>query len=252
MFMVLIKSNMLPLSLYRTIEKSGLLVGSSDCHSHILPGVDDGVRTMDEALKIIDIFEQLGIAELWLTPHVMEDIPNTTEELKHSFARLRAEYSGCVKLHLAAEYMLDGLFEVRLADNDILPFGEKRNHILVETSYFNPPMGMYDTLARIKSKGYYPLLAHPERYLYMNEKDYKRLKDMGVKFQLNWASLAGHYGRTERKKAEWLARKNMYDAVGSDTHGVYMSHWEMKIDVSIARKIRTSSILFAGREEYGL
>lgn len=232
----------------QTMKNSGLLVGSSDYHSHILPAVDDGVKTIDEALAILECFEQQGIAALWLTPHVMEDIPNTTERLRLRFAQLKAEYRGSVKLNLAAEYMLDNLFDARLADNDLLPLGEQGNHILVETSFFNPPMCLYDTIARIKSKGYYPLLAHPERYLYMHEKDYKTLKTTGVKFQLNWASLAGYYGRGVQKKAEWLVEKSMYDVAGSDTHSLALRHWEMKIDASVVKKIKASSILVRCRE----
>lgn len=239
---------MWPFTSRQTIKNSGLLVDSLDYHSHLLPGVDDGVQTMDETLEILANLEQEGVSELWLTPHVMEDIPNTTEGLKHRFTELLSEYKGKIKLNLAAEYMLDALFDVRLADNDLLPLGEQANHLLVETSYFNSPMGLHDTIARIKSKGYYPVLAHPERYQYMDEKDYKKLKAEGVRFQLNWASLAGRYGRPEQKKAEWLVKKNMYDIVGSDTHRVSMRHWEMKIDVSIVKKIKSSSMLVKRRE----
>lgn len=234
---------MWPFTLQQTVAKSGLLLHSFDYHSHILPAVDDGVRTMDEALEILANLEEQGVAVLWLTPHVMEDIPNSTLGLKQRFAQLRAAYRGSIKLNLAAEYMLDALFDRRLTDNDLLPIGEKGNHLLVETSFYNPPMDFYDALARIKSRGYYPLLAHPERYRYMDERDYKRLKAEGVKFQLNLASLAGLYGRVERKKAGWLVKNGMYDVVGSDTHGRTMRHWEMKIDVSVVKKIKASMML---------
>ena len=239
---------MWPFTSRQTIEKSGLLVNSLDYHSHLLPGVDDGVQSMDDTLEILANFEQQGIAELWLTPHVMEDIPNTTEKLKERFEELKVAYKGNIKLNLAAEYMLDALFDARLEAGDLLPLGEQGTHLLVETSYFNSPMRLHDTLARIKSRGYYPVLAHPERYQYMDEKDYKKLKVAGVKFQLNWASLAGRYGRPEQKKAEWLVKKNMYDVVGSDTHRKSMCHWEMKIDSSIAKKMKNSSILIERKE----
>ena len=239
---------MWPFTSSQTIEKSELLMNSIDHHSHLLPGVDDGVQSMDDTLEILANFEVQGVSELWLTPHVMEDIPNSSEGLKRHFVRLKAEYKGCIKLNLAAEYMLDALFETRLADDDILPIGEYGNHILVETSCFNPPMGLYDSLARIKSKGYFPVLAHPERYLYMENSDYRKLKNMGVKFQLNWASLAGRYGRIEQKKAEWLVEKNMYDVVGSDTHGLALSHWNLRIKSSVIKKIKVSSMLVQRRE----
>ena len=60
-----------------SLEQSGTLRGFTDCHSHILPGVDDGVKTLRESLAILAKYEDLGISDLWLTPHIMEDIPNT-------------------------------------------------------------------------------------------------------------------------------------------------------------------------------
>lgn len=239
---------MWPFSSSETLAESGLLKNSIDYHSHLLPGVDDGVQSMDETLDILENFEKQGIAQLWLTPHVMEDIPNTTERLKSRFAELKTAYKGGIELHLAAEYMLDTLFDERLKEGDILPLGETGNHLLVETSYFTSPMHLYETLSRIKSKGYYPVLAHPERYLYMDEKDYKKLKAMDVKLQLNWASLAGRYGKPEQKKAEWLIKKDMYTVVGSDTHRLSMRHWEMKVDSSILKKLKSASVCIKSGE----
>ena len=182
---------MWPLKKRISLKESGIFEDFTDCHSHILPGVDDGVQTMEEALEILRLYEELGIKSVWLTPHIMEDMPNTTTHLRERYAELQAAYSGPIKLHLASENMLDNLFEERLEKNDLLPLGKNSDHLLVETSYFNPPMGLNNILLRIKAKGYYPLLAHPERYIYMGESDYQRLKDMGVKFQLNLPSLVG-------------------------------------------------------------
>ena len=149
-----------------SLKDSGIFKNFTDCHSHILPGVDDGVQTMEEALEILRLYEELGIKSVWLTPHIMEDMPNTTLHLRERYAELQATYSGPIKLHLASENMLDNLFEERLEKNDLLPLGESGDHLLVETSYFNPPMGLNNILLRIKAKGYYPILAHPERYVY--------------------------------------------------------------------------------------
>lgn len=81
----------------------------TDCHSHLLPGVDDGVRTAEESLRILEEMERQGIRKLWLTPHIMEDIPNTTDTLKTRFRTLCKSYRGNIRLELAAEYMLDNL-----------------------------------------------------------------------------------------------------------------------------------------------
>lgn len=201
-----------------SLKDSGIFRGFTDWHCHLLPSVDDGVQTMQESLQVLSHYEELGISEVWLTPHIMEDIPNRTEDLKQRFMELNAAYQGNITLHLAAENMLDNLFEERLAKNDLLPLGKEGKHLLVETSYFNPPMGLDNILLRIKSKGYVPVLAHPERYVYMDESDYRQLKGMNVLFQLNLFSLVGAYGTGIRKKAGWLMKNGFYNLAGSDTH----------------------------------
>ena len=148
----------------------------------------------------------------------MEDIPNTPAQLRECFGELQQAYKGRIELHLAAEHMLDALFEERLEANDLLPIGEEGNHLLVETSYFNPPMDLKGMLKRIQAKGYHPLLAHPERYVYMDERDYHELKDLDIKFQLNIPALAGMYGVRVQKKAQQLLKSGMYTCMGNDTH----------------------------------
>ena len=194
----------------------------TDYHSHILPGVDDGVRTMEESLSILEGLEEIGITDLWLTPHIMEDIPNTTEDLKQRFSVLVEKNPTKIRLNLAAEYMMDALFEERLQKGDLLPLGKDGNHLLVETSYFNPPMDLYGILEKVRVKGYYPVLAHPERYVYMEKKDYKHLKEMGVLLQMNVGSIGKVYGKEVYRKAKWMLRKGMYSLFGSDLHRRFM------------------------------
>ena len=265
-----------------TIAASGILQGAADHHSHILPGVDDGVECMAEALRILATYEALGIKTLWLTPHIMEDIPNTPQKLRARFEELKAAYTGNIELHLAAEYMIDNHLRqllqefnncpscVRGASNavaegdkttelqeakdspsfergatrgsvacddgcfstpkecptgaakgegdSLLPIGTSGRHILVETSYYNAPMEMRETLQQIRSLSYTPLLAHPERYMYLDYAEYVKLHNEGVKFQLNLASLAGGYGKAVKEKAEWLLANGLYSVAGTDLH----------------------------------
>lgn len=203
-----------------TLADSGIFQGFTDWHCHLLPGVDDGVQTVEETLRILSLYEELGVKEVWLTPHIMEDMPNTTSALKARFEELKAAYQGNIALHLASENMLDNLFEERLEKNDLLPLGKEGKHLLVETSYFNPPMGLNNILLRIKAKGYTPVFAHPERYNYMDECDYRQLKELNVKFQLNLFSLVGAYGTEIKKKAGWLLKNDFYNLTGSDTHSL--------------------------------
>ena len=201
-----------------SLRQAGLLNGITDWHSHILPGVDDGFKTLEDSLKALDELAKLGVQDLWLTPHIMEDCPNETKFLRERFSEFQSAYKGKIRLHLAAENMLDSLFEDRLEENDFLPLGESGKHLLVETSYFNPPMNMTRMLEHVMSAGYFPVLAHPERYRYMDELDYERLREMGVLFQANFFSLVGGYGNTARKKLEWMLKKDMIDLMGSDLH----------------------------------
>ena len=138
--------------------------------------------------------------------------------------------SSNIVLHLATENMLDNLFEKRLANDDLLPIEKDgKRYLLVETFYFNPPMDLHDILKRIQQKGYYPLLAHPERYEYMTMKDYKALKEANVFFQLNLPALGGFYGKGVQKKTEVLLKNDMYDFIGNDVHSIRNFHYMIKL-----------------------
>lgn len=122
-------------------KKTLSLEGMTDWHCHILPGVDDGVRTMDESISILKSYEEAGIAEVWLTPHIMEDVPNTTEFLRQRFIELQHRYHGSVKLHLAAENMLDNLFEERLQKERFASFRKGRKTFTCRNILFQSPDG---------------------------------------------------------------------------------------------------------------
>ena len=219
----------------RSILDAGILEGRTDRHSHILFGVDDGIRTLDKSLAVLSYMEDAGVVELWCTPHIMEDVPNTTAALKERFEELNAAYTGNITLHLAAEYMLDPLFEKRLSERDLLTMED--NMLLVETSTWTPPVNFYDLLENAMKAGYRPILAHPERYRYLKEAGYRKLKDMGVKFQMNLPSIVGFYGETANRKAVWLLENGFYDEFGSDCHRFVTTKEQFE------RKVLTSDVL---------
>lgn len=201
-----------------SVEESGLLGLVEDRHSHILYGVDDGVKTAGESAALLEWLYGLGLKSLWLTPHVMEDIPNTTDALRLRMEELVAAVKPCPELHLAAEYMIDNLFLGRLESGDLLCMED--GQVLVETSTWSSPFDLPDILSRVMSAGYRPVLAHPERYRYMEMEDYGRLAGMGVRLQLNLPSLLGYYGDTVQAKARKLLSDGLYSFVGSDCHGL--------------------------------
>lgn len=200
----------------KSVVDSSLLKGAVDNHSHILYGVDDGVKTLERSLDILGWLEAQGLKELWLTPHIMEDVPNTTAHLKERYSILRKAYTGKIVLHLSAEYMMDNLFLDRLEEKDLLL--HDHDWVLMETSAIAPPLDLWGMLERTMSAGYRPLIAHPERYVYMDRKDYARLRDMGALFQLNLPSIVGYYGEQARARAEYLLENGYYHMTGSDCH----------------------------------
>ena len=208
-------------SFFNTKKKlinTDIFKSATDWHCHILPDVDDGIQTLEDSLDVLAYYEKIGIREVWLTPHIMEDMPNTIEELRERYQELLKAYHGTVKLNLAAENMMDNLFSERLETNELLPIGPKGDHLLVETSYYQPPIDLHGTLERIKEKGYQPILAHPERYRYMSDSDYDYLYSRGIKLQMNIVSLAGGYGKSAQEKAQMMLSKGYYSFWGSDLH----------------------------------
>lgn len=211
---------MWPFSRTSTIAGSGVLRGATDWHCHLLPGVDDGIKDMADTLTLLRRYEEEGFREVWFTPHIMEDIPNTTAALRARFAEVKDAYEGGLTLHLAAENMLDTLFEERLEAGDLLPIGEAGDMLLVETSYFTAPYDLWGLLRSIQTAGFHPLLAHPERYLYMSHDDYDRLHEMGVRLQLNIPALGGAYTPGSKARAQYLLKRGYYSFKGTDTHRV--------------------------------
>ena len=204
-----------------SILHSGLLSDSTDIHCHLLPGVDDGESDYQQAVAALRWLKQTGINRLYLTPHVMSDYPNNssgylTEQFVGFTKKMEIEgITDIPTLKLGAEYMLEGSFYVT-KNISLLTYAGR--HVLVETSYLTPPMGFISLLNGLKNGGYLLVLAHPERYTYMDRSDYETLKKQNIKFQLNYLSLVGVYGTHVKEKAAYLLKDGMYDYVGSDIH----------------------------------
>ncbi|WP_308547868.1 CpsB/CapC family capsule biosynthesis tyrosine phosphatase [uncultured Parabacteroides sp.] len=203
----------------KNILQTGLLEGMADLHCHLLPGVDDGVQTEEEAATALRALSEMGVTSFYLTPHVMEDLPlNNRSFLEEAFGKWQAALPPGIRVKLAAEYMLDAAFASHLADG-YLTIGNDRL-VLVETSYLSPPPDLDGMLYDLTVNGYTPLIAHPERYVYMEREKYVSLKNYGYKFQLNLLSLAGFYGRLPLEKSRYLLKNGLYDYAGSDFHNL--------------------------------
>ena len=218
-------------SLKKRLSKTGLLMGMTDVHAHLLPGVDDGIRTFEEAEDAVRYLEQLGVRRMVLTPHVMEDYPeNCAERLKQRFSEFAENIGSDIVFSLAAEYMLDASSSQHL-EGDVLLLGGDR--LLVETSYLSGPPDLKDILYGLSLKGYVPVIAHPERYLYLPDEAIEELVALGYELQLNLPSLAGIYGKEVKKRAEFFLSKELYTYLGSDFHRLSLyRHCIEKIEVN--------------------
>ena len=147
--------------------------------------------------------------------------------LRERFELYKSFYTGSIELRLASEYMMNKEFVTKVENKDLLTYSDGI-HVLVETSYFSPPVDMDEILYGVSLAGYKPIIAHPERYKYMSKQDYKRLKETGYEFQLNYLSLSGYYGPEVYERAMDLLDKGYYNYTGSDFHRISTYYHQMK------------------------
>ena len=195
----------------------------TDFHSHLLPGIDDGSQDIETSLFLIRGLQELGYKKIITTPHIIWELyPNTPEKITTALHRLKAvmiKENIEVELNAAAEYFMDDHFEMEVRNKAILLPVSKRK-ILVEFSMLTPPMDFKKILFELQMQNYEPILAHPERYTYLEKKKdlYEDFKNFGCYFQMNLLSLTAHYGPTVQSLAEYLIKKGFYEYVGTDLH----------------------------------
>ena len=195
---------------------------STDLHSHLLPGIDDGVESFDEALALLRSFAELGYKKVITTPHVMQDYYRNEPETIVSLAKeLNDKLKAAdipVELEAAAEYLDESLVEKVGGAGKVLTFGN--NYLLFETSFMDKPIFMDDFIFECTSKGYNPVLAHPERYAYVHNdpRILGELQHRGVLLQINANSIGGYYSKEVRKLVRKMIDDRIVNFVGSDCH----------------------------------
>lgn len=196
-----------------------------DVHSHLLPKLDDGVKSWQESLEILKIFKQLGYHKVITTPHVMQDYyPNTKHSILAQYEKLYQlieKYNLDIVVEVAAEYYLDENLMAGISGGErLLTFG--KDYLLFETSFMNKPAFLEEAIFAMYSHGYKPVLAHPERYAYLqsNPALLQKLKDMEVYFQMNMLSLTGFYNDAVKKLAKQILKRKYVNFVGSDCHSL--------------------------------
>lgn len=196
--------------------------GYVDIHSHLLPGIDDGAKDENHSLTLINNLRDYGFTQFITTPHVLTGVWNNTYEGIKGVEQTHQAYLKTQGIahpfKAAAEYLMDDVFLQKIKKEPLLTL--KDNYVLVEMSYLNAPMQLYEVLYDLQLEGYQPILAHPERYLFYHfkQEEYKKLKKVGCKFQVNLLSVTGYYGKPVLDIAQKLLDEGMIDFVGSDAH----------------------------------
>jgi protein-tyrosine phosphatase len=220
----------------KSVLKDLIPDGHIDIHSHLLPGIDDGARTIEDSLRLTRALQNFGVTQIITTPHIMQNVwDNTPEQIvanKNATVLELQKNNVNIPFQAAAEYLMDDQFVRLFQSQDLLTL--KGNQVLVELSYINAPMQLYSILFDLQVAGYTPVLAHPERYLFYhkNFNEYVKLKRAGCLFQLNLLATVGYYGAEIAKIAEQLLAKGMYAYVGSDVHhDKHIAAFEQKIRI---------------------
>lgn len=205
-------------------KKQNLFKGFVDFHNHFLPGIDDGSKSIEQSLEMLNIYNELGIEKLIATPHVFKDLyPNTPKKIKKSYDSLKPSLidQETKLLGYGAEYMVDEFFLKELdKKNELLTCF--KNHVLIEIPFFGELKLLEEALFKLQNMGYIPILAHPERYTAIESSSkIQELKSRGAKMQLNALSLIGFYGKEVKEKSFKFFRSQLYDLICTDAHNPY-------------------------------
>lgn len=193
-----------------------------DIHSHVLPGIDDGAKSNKNSIFILTEMKKLGFKKVITTPHTIKNVwDNSKLDIENAYAKLKTDFpdeTEGLKLGVASEYFMDENFLDMFQSEPLLTL--KDNYVLVEMSYLNAPIQLFEILFELQLKGYQPVLAHPERYTFYHThfETYEALKKAGCLFQMNLLSSVGYYGKDVSIAADKLLGKGLIDFVGSDIH----------------------------------
>lgn len=234
-----------------TILADLIPAGFLDIHSHLLPNIDDGAKNIDDTLFLISEFKKLGIEKCITTPHIMSHVwENTSENILQNLENTKKsiDRTTSFKMTAAAEYMMDERFVKLFQTEKLLTL--KDNFVLVEMSYPNMPLNLYEIIFELQVAGYKPILAHPERYNFLHTKtdEFTKLKKAGCYFQLNLLSSTGYYGENVAKCADYLLKNSLIDFAGSDVHhSKHIDSFYKKIvlkNVSILKEVIQNNSFF--------
>jgi protein-tyrosine phosphatase len=193
-----------------------------DLHNHYLPGVDDGVQKMEETLLGLKLAVKEKVGAICFTPHIWKGrCDNSPEKLKEVFERVREEAKEIkVKLFLGSEVYYSSTIADDFSKGLYVPIGVKKKFLLVEFGSAVMPKGVSDGLYKLMLEGCEPIIAHPERYSYV-QKDYECLFDFAkaqIPMQVTTQAIMGMLGRRAQKTAVKLLDEGLVSFIASDAH----------------------------------
>lgn len=195
-----------------------------DMHNHILYGIDDGCKTIEESIETIKNMKKIGFNSIVLTPHYIEDSSfkannnlklQKLEILKEELLKNNID----VNLFLGNEIFINESINELIINKEIRSINNTR-YILIELPFNNQILNLDDYLYELKLKGYKIIIAHPERYTYFkdNYEEARKLYNSGVLFQVNYGSIIGQYGSSSLKLVKKLLKDDMVDFISTDIH----------------------------------
>jgi len=211
------------------LPPADLSVLKTDVHSHFIPCIDDGSKSFEESVELLQAMQNFGYTKVVTTPHIMSDYyRNTPEIILSGLDKVREaaqKNNLTITIDAAAEYYLDFDFEEKIKNKTLLTFG--KNYVLFELPFVSEPQNLSRAVFEMQMAGYKPVLAHVERYGFWHNSYDKivALKEKGVLMQLNLNSLTGYYSLPTKKTGEKLIDENMIDLVGTDCHN--MNHIQL-------------------------
>lgn len=194
-----------------------------DIHTHILPGVDDGAKTIEQSLFMVEQAEKTKITTICATPHILHQItPQLEEKIHHSFDLLKtkiAESGNKVKIVLGSEIYVREDMDT-LKEFDFFTLNNTGRYLLMELPWGQFPPHVDQIVFELQLEGRVPIIAHPERSIITKKQlvNVENLVQKGALMQINAGSLLGFFGRKIKRMAEELLRQNLVHFLASDAH----------------------------------
>lgn len=221
-----------------------LFDGMVDLHNHILPGIDDGAQTVEDSKNMLNTYKELGFKSVTATPHVMANVyENTPSSIANAYNQVKESFSNQnsnLLVNYSAEYMVDECLEEKILKNKIILIRGK--YLLIEMSYLQPSINFDKIVQLLIEKEITPILAHPERYLYLTPGDttFSNFLAKGGLLQLNLLSISNHYGDQIKSNALKMLEKGMIHICATDAHKVEHLNKlrEIKVSENVYHQLR--------------